>query len=738
MGWVHVAFGGAKVTEVEREARGSVLGSFLLLAGLGLLVAWLYLCWDNTSWTLFSVTVSGTALCLLSYGLRQEHERLAIAMLLSALAVVPLAAAALSGNGAWLFLLSVPIVVSGFICPFWATVLLAVALLGICDLSGLAEAATSPLGMSLIANSLVACAGASELRGFLQLHWRRSLQAYQLTRQAHERQGELNRTIKALDTAYRLLEESNYQLAALRREAEEWRDLKTRFATNLSHELRTPLNVILGFSQLIYRNPKLYGFTEWPEALMRDLVQVQRNAAYLSDLVNDIVDLARVDALAMPIRREWSDFKKLVEETASTVESLAQGKGIPIHLSLPPEVPNLYVDPVRIRQVLFNLLSNAIRFTDAGEVRVSVAVGDQEVVVSVADTGRGIPPEELEGIFDEFRQLGRPRTGEDSGKGLGLAIAKRFVQLHGGRIWAESKLGEGSIFYIALPLQEKAVGWLRTKGAPQMPGKRAKPKVLVLDQDESSVNYLRRHLEMYDFLRVSSWNEAEEYARGAIAIIINEGRATCTGSSAAAEQPSDSIPVVRCALPSASWLCGQARFAAVLTKPVSSEALLAAVRAVCDGSLPSCLLVVDDDRSFVQLVARTIQAEGGGMTRVVTAYNGEEALRKARWLRPNAILLDLVMPNMSGFQVFEEMQREDQLRSTPIIAVTAASPGEDDIASRGSTFWAGFRGLASQKTVLELIEVVLRNAPLVCDERAGSGSGQPGNPPVRRVCASTP
>ncbi len=337
--------------------------------------------------------------------------------------------------------------------------------------------------------------------------WRQTLESTALTTELREQRGKLNRTIKDLDASYQLLQDTNRELAVARREAEVLRDLRNRFATNLSHELRTPLNIIVGFSDLVYRKPQLYGYSSWNEALRRDLAEIQRSAGYLSDLVDDVVDLARVDALMMPVRREWCDLEATISSVVDTVRSLARDKDLALETAYPPCIPSIYVDCVRIRQVVFNLVTNAIRFTDKGAVRISVEVVDPEVMVSVEDSGRGIPEAELATIFDEFYQVGRSRTDPDTGKGLGLAIARRFVQLHGGRIWVESQVGKGSRFTFSLPLEERGSPATRLGATTAVPRRRSRPAVALLDGDGSATAYLSRRLPEYELIRIADPEE---------------------------------------------------------------------------------------------------------------------------------------------------------------------------------------------------------------------------------------
>jgi signal transduction histidine kinase/CheY-like chemotaxis protein len=535
------------------------------------------------------------------------------------------------------------------------------------------------------------------LRPLYDLLWRYSRQtvlAVAMSEQLRDERGKLRQTIKDLNLSYRLLEKTNLELALVVREADMLRDLRHRFATNLSHELRTPLNVILGFSRLIYSSPDIYGMKAWPDRLRRDLAELQRNAGYLSRLVDDIVDLARADALALPLQREMCDVVALVYEAVELVRSLALQKNLGLRVVASGAIPALSVDPVRIRQVLFNLLTNAIRHTQRGEVVVRVEEAGDEVVVSVTDTGSGIPESELATIFNEFYQIGRPKTEEDSGKGLGLAIAKRLVQLHGGRIWAESRVGVGSTFSFSLPSGTKAVS-LGYRPSPSAVSS-AMPAVLLLNDDGTACSYLRRRMEGYEFVPVGDEQELGSalQVHRPVAVIVSQD--TDPGAGPGTEAllsglPAD-LPVISCALPRASWLSRSGSFQAVLTKPVTDEDIRRALaKAGVDGAARR-ILVVDDDRGFVQLLMRIIESIPGPGHEVAGAYNGQEAVRKARRLRPDLLLVDLVLPDMSGFEIAAQISQDPELADTKVIAVTAATPGEDQMETSGASFVLQRRG----------------------------------------------
>ncbi|MGQ9554474.1 MAG: hybrid sensor histidine kinase/response regulator [Anaerolineae bacterium] len=437
------------------------------------------------------------------------------------------------------------------------------------------------------------------------------------------------------------------------------------------------------------------------------------------------MDLARVDALAMPIRREPTHPGQVIQEAAETVGSLARDKGLHIAISCPDDLPPALIDPMRIRQVLFNLVTNAIRYTDRGQVTVRAERVEDELVISVTDTGRGIPKEELSTIFNEFYQVGRPKEGADAGKGLGLAIARRFVQLHGGRIWAESELGQGSIFSFTLPLSSKSVSFLGQSIAAPLPKPRRKPVVLVLDDDGTAAGYLRRRLEDYEFLPVATAEELAEIVTSEppLAVIVNRplrGERRLPFQELLPQLP-ETMPLIECSLPTSQWLSQEEQFTAVLTKPVSADGVLSMLASLLPHHEHARVLMVDDDRGFVQLLSRMLQAGPGNHYEVLTAYSGEEALRKMTRVRPDVALIDLRMPDLSGFDVLARMRCDPELREVPVVAVTAATPGEDHLLAQGATFCLHKRGAFQPGELVRLIAAGIGQANGTVAGASGTG-----------------
>lgn len=524
---------------------------------------------------------------------------------------------------------------------------------------------------------------------FLDWAWKGQQEAIRLLSALRGRQEELNRTLAALTEASRRLQRTGHELAIARLRAEEARQLKEQFAANISHELRTPLNLIVGFSEMMYFSPDVYGNMEWPNTLRRDVRQIYQSSRQLLELVDDVLDLARIDAAGMPVRRERSDLGEVLREAVSTIGDLIRGRDLELRLEIPEPLPALNIDRTRIRQVLLNLLNNASRFTEHGSITVSAEVGDDEVIVSVADTGIGIPPEELVRVFDEFHQVDMSLRRRREGSGLGLAISRRFVELHEGRIWAESTVGKGSTFCFSLPLpgHEPSIGRLMApKRVSALPARQEEePSLVVVDRDQAVSGVVHRYLPQYRVLQADTVEEGialvnEWHPRALVINVPPEGDAQAATLQHALDHVPPGVPVISCSVPSQTWLTSGTGVWDCLTKPVTRDQLMGVLREL--GPVKD-VLIADDDRGFTQMVSRFLQAADEDY-RVRAAYDGAEALAEARAERPDVILLDLMMPNMDGFQFLEALRADPALCDVAVVVVTATSYGEDLVARRGS------------------------------------------------------
>jgi signal transduction histidine kinase len=225
--------------------------------------------------------------------------------------------------------------------------------------------------------------------------------------------------------------------------------VKSKFLANMSHELRTPLNAILGYTELIL--DKIYG--EVPEKIQEVLERLGKNGRHLLNLINAVLDFSKIEAGQLNLSLNEYSMKEVVQTVLTSVEALAMEKNLDLKVTISENVTKGMGDEQRIVQVLLNLIGNAIKFTDEGEVRVEVTVSDETFLVSVLDTGPGLSEADQRMIFEEFHQADGSSTRKKGGTGLGLAIAKRIVEMHGGRLWVESTLGKGSTFYFTLPVR---------------------------------------------------------------------------------------------------------------------------------------------------------------------------------------------------------------------------------------------------------------------------------------------
>jgi signal transduction histidine kinase len=228
---------------------------------------------------------------------------------------------------------------------------------------------------------------------------------------------------------------------------------KSQFLANMSHELRTPLNAILGYTELILDN--IYG--EVGDKIRDVLQRVQHSGRHLLGLINDVLDLSKIEAGQFTLSLADYSIREVVHTVTAAVESLAAEKGLALSVTVPPDLPPGRGDERRIAQVLLNLVGNAIKFTDAGEVGVRVTASDGRFVVAVSDTGPGISEADQRRIFEEFQQVDSSITRAKGGTGLGLSIAKRIIEIHGGRIWVESSPGRGSTFSFNLPVRAEGI-----------------------------------------------------------------------------------------------------------------------------------------------------------------------------------------------------------------------------------------------------------------------------------------
>jgi signal transduction histidine kinase/CheY-like chemotaxis protein len=554
-------------------------------------------------------------------------------------------------------------------------------------------------------------------------------QAEKKTEEARKHRGELMRVYKSLDEAYHQLERFTVQLAKAREEAEQALRVKQQFVANVSHELRTPLNIIIGFSETIVLSPEAYGVKAIPRQLMGDINRIYRSARHLKSLIDDVLDLSKIDAHQMPLLAEPSSLTQIVCDATEMIESIVKRRGLKLIVNLPDSLPPIFLDRLRVRQVLLNLLTNAVRFTAEGEITVSVQPCAEAVQVTVADTGHGIAPEDMARVFEEFRQLDASLNKRYDGTGLGLALSRRFIEMHGGRLWAESELGQGSRFSFTLPLRHKA-GPPAPTGSKYLPVSdhvkaRVGRTVLVTAKEPMSGNLLKRHLHGYQVKSVSAQDLSAAIATYLPhAVITSDLPSTVNGQggdgSGQIDPAAMKVPVISCPLPDPERLSRVLGVDHYLVKPISRDYLLTVLEGY--GDQVNHILIIDDDVQLIELMSRFVKAAPRSY-RVDVACGGEEGWDRMKAHPPDLVLLDLMMPDLDGLTILKFMKADDRLQNVPVIMITARDLPQSEIQLPGQNkiniqVPSGFTITES----LTCLQAILNTLPPP-DFTAGSASG---------------
>jgi DNA-binding response OmpR family regulator len=484
----------------------------------------------------------------------------------------------------------------------------------------------------------------------------------------------------------------------------------------MSHELRTPLNSIIGFSEMLEDGT----FGSLNEKQRRSVDNVLTSGRQLLQVINDILDLSKVEAGRMQLAPTELDAGFALGEVRGVMEALARMKGHTVDIDVESGLPPLLADPGRFRQIMFNLLSNAIKFTpDGGRIRMTArrAGGEGAVEIAIADTGIGIAPIDQERIFREFEQLDSAYVRQQQGTGLGLALTRKLVELHGGRIWVESEVGRGSTFRFVLPNRARQ----RPSPAPfAMPREAALsvesgPLVLVVEDDPRAGDLLGHYLKEagYRVAQASSGAQAIALAKSlkpdAITLDIllpgEDGLAILGQLKSAAE--TKAIPVVVVSITDHRELGYSLGAVEWLVKPVQRDSFVMAVRRTI-GTLPAGttprVLIVDDEPATVELLTDVLTAQG---FRAMAAHDGREGIEMALAQRPDAIVLDLVMPGESGFDVVRQLRDHPWGRNVPILVFTGKDLSSDD----RERLFEGVQAIVSKDGPAELLSELARVCP---------------------------
>jgi signal transduction histidine kinase/CheY-like chemotaxis protein len=461
---------------------------------------------------------------------------------------------------------------------------------------------------------------------------------------------------------------------------------KSQFLANMSHELRTPMNAIIGVSELLLEDARDLGKADQIEPLER----IFRAGKHLLALINDILDLSKIEAGKMEVRVESFAIGALIEDVATTIRPLVEKNANRLRVECPPDLGSMSADPMRVRQALLNLTSNAAKFTEGGLITVTAARRRQDdgdwITIAVADTGIGMTAEQMGKLFQEFTQADAATTRKYGGTGLGLAISRRFCRLMGGDITVHSVAGQGSTFTITLPANSPTAGEEETRRAAPTATRAAAggetPVVLVVDDDPTVRDLMERFLTREGFAVVTATGGKEALARARelvpAALTLDIMMPDLDGWTVIAALKGDpalaDIPVVIVTIldeRNRGFALGAADY---LVKPIDRDRLRDVLRRLC-GRSPGRVLVIEDDaatrRAALQMLARD------GWT-IDEAENGRVGLERVAAAVPDVIVLDLMMPEMDGFEFLAELRSRPDGHDLPVLVVTAKDLTDDD------------------------------------------------------------
>jgi len=509
--------------------------------------------------------------------------------------------------------------------------------------------------------------------------------------EARSRQAELKQALEDLAHANRQLALTNEKLAIARQVAEEAQKTKAAFVANVSHEFRTPLNMIIGLIDLLVETPEVYG-RPLPRALFKDLEIVHRNCEHLASMINDVLDLSQVEAGRLAMHKERVNLAEVIHKASIVVRPLLDKKALGLEVNLPQGLPEVYCDRTRIRQVILNLMSNAARFTETGGISVEAEQKGQHIVVQVTDTGPGISPEDADKMFQPFHQGARKLSRDQSGSGLGLSISKRFVELHEGRMWFESQVGRGSTFSFQLPISPPigpvarperwiADGYVERTTRAEVPVPKLEQRIVLCDETGELGVLFGRYADEVEIVEARSLAQAthELQRTPAQAVAINTASLKDLWpmmDEARRELPD--VPILGFSLPPRTEHAVLAGARGYLVKPVTRADLREAIGTL--GEAVRRVLVVDDDPDALQLLMRMVQACDQTLE-VLTASGGRDALEVLRAKRPDLMLLDILLPDMDGWQVLAIKAQEEAIRDIPVVLVSAQDPRERPMES---------------------------------------------------------
>ncbi len=525
-----------------------------------------------------------------------------------------------------------------------------------------------------------------------------------------------NEMLARIEQREKELEEVNGQLLQSQREALAATQAKSQFLANMSHELRTPLNAIIGYSEMLQEEAEEAG----EQTLVPDLKKIHTAGKHLLNLINDILDLSKVEAGKMELYLETFDLTTLLDDVAATAELLVKKKNNQLKMICAEDLGAMRADITKVRQSLFNLLSNASKFTENGTVTLEAvrepSAGGDWIVFHVTDSGIGLTPEQMGRLFQAFSQADASTMRKYGGTGLGLAISRKFCQLMGGDLTVRSEPGKGSTFTIRIPVE------VREAAANDIPREKTTVNpaistgaatVLVIDDDPAVRDLVQRSLtkEGFHVETAATGQQGLELARkmkpSAITLdVMMTGMDGWAVLSALKADPGTAdIPVVMITIfddKNMGFALGAADF---LTKPIDWQRLTAILNRYRGGS--NLVLIVEDEPATREMWQRSLEKNGWKTTQ---AENGKVALQRLTETIPAIILLDLMMPEMDGFEFMHELRQRPDCRKIPVIVVTAKDLTEDDRRRlNGHVAQILRKGASSSSELLRELKLILES-----------------------------
>lgn len=466
--------------------------------------------------------------------------------------------------------------------------------------------------------------------------------------------------------------------------------LKTQFLANMSHELRTPLNSIIGFSELLMDG--LVG--ELSEKQGHYMEIIHSSGAHLLRLVNDILDFSKLEAGMLEVFNEPADLGEVVEDVLRTYNVVAERKGLDIHVEIPADMPSMLTDRRKLTQIIDNLLSNAVKFTDQGRVELAAKRKEGMLEVTVTDRGIGIEPQELPYIFDPFHQVDASTTRRYEGTGLGLALVKKLLEIQGGTVEVQSSSAQGSRFTFRLPFVEfkserPALAAAREEVVRRLPAAGERP-VLVVEDNPLAANLMSTWLSEagYNVQIASTGEEALQKAVTLRPAVITldillpqmDGWRVLHRLKEMPETKDTPIIVVSIVEDKSFGLSlGAVDY---MIKPVSRSNLISKIELLTkSGRRFHRILVIDDNPADISLVEEILHLDG---YEVLKATSGVEGLKTARNEKPDLVILDLMMPDLDGFDVMRLLESDEATRGLPIILFTAKDLAQIERANLGA------------------------------------------------------